>query len=155
MTHDTQTIEQFLGPFIAGYRRGKSAAAVRRIDRIETLLRECMEDAALNRVCDDCREMLALERILDPVGAYERVMEVECLVSILLAFVHAPWLQPDPALQWAQWRFVSAAVSALNRRGLFWSPDMERSLASLVDHVDAALNGGPRRCLPTDGLGGD
>ena len=143
MTHDTQTIDDFLGPFIAGYRRGRSAAAERRIDLIEQRLRDCMEDAGLHRVCDDCAEMLALERILDPVGAYARVMEVECLVDILLAFVHPPWLHPDPAVQRAQWRFVAAAVSALGRAGLWSSPGLDRSLESLVAHVDAALSGRP------------
>lgn len=137
MTHDTDSIEAFLGPFVSGYRRGKSAASVRRIDHVEQLLRDSMEDAALHRVCDDCREMLALERILDPVGAFARVMEVECLPDVLLSFVHAPWLQSDPALQRAQWRFVAAAVAALGRYGLRSSPEMERTLGSLVAHIDA------------------
>ena len=145
MTYDTRTIGDFLGPFIAGYRRGKSAAAQRRIDLIEQRLRDCMEGAGLHRVCDDCAEMLALERILDPVGAYARVMEVECLVDILLAFVHPPWLQREPAMERAQWRFVAAAVSALGRAGLWSSPDLDRSLGSLVAHIDAALYGRPIR----------
>jgi hypothetical protein len=150
MTYDTETIEEFLGPFLAGYRRGKSAAAQRRIDRFEQLLRDCMEDAADNTVCDDCREMLALERILDPVDAFPRVMEIEVLVDVLLAFVHPPWLQGDLATQHAQWRFVAAAVAALGRRGLRSSAGVDRSLASLVAHLDAALAGAGRRALNDD-----
>ena len=140
MTHQTTTIDSFLGPFLAQYRRGKSADAVRRIDYLERLLGDCMEDAALHRVCDDCREMLALERMIDPVGAFPRVMDVECLVDVLLAFVHRPWLRSDPAMQRAQWRLVEAAVVALGEYGVSWSPSLERSLKSLVDHVDYELH---------------
>ena len=140
MTEQTATIDSFLGPFLQGYRRGRSADTLRRIDYLERLLHECMEDAATNRVCDDCREMLALERIIDPVGAFPRVMEVECLPGVLLAFVHRPWLRSDPVMRRAQWKFVEAALDALLEHGLGWSVSVQASLGSLVDHIDWELH---------------
>jgi hypothetical protein len=140
MTQQTATIDSFLGPFLTGYRLGKSADTLRRIDYLERLLSACMEDAASNRVCDDCREMLALERIIDPVGAFPRVMEVECLADVLLAFVHRPWLRSDPVMQRAQWKLVEAAVDALLVLGLDWTPALQASLGSLVDHIDWELH---------------
>jgi hypothetical protein len=140
MTDQKTTIDAFLRPFLSEYRRGRSADSLRRIDALARLLGECMEDVALHRVCDDCRVMLALERMIDPVGAFPRVMAVECLFDVLLAFVHRPWLRSEPVMRRAQWEFVEAAVAALGEHGVWWSPDLERTVASLVDHVDYELH---------------
>lgn len=144
MTKPT-TIEPFLTAVLERYRAGKSPAERDRIDRLDTLLRRCLEEVGTAGSCADCQRLLEAERVFDPVGAFARVMHVESLVYVLVYFVHAPWLRADPQLRDAQWRFVEVLLDAAESTAMPASDQLVDALVTLREHIWWGQNGGRRR----------
>jgi hypothetical protein len=133
------TIDQFLTAFVERHRAGKPAAAVARIDYLDALLRQCLEEDNHWLECPECRSLVALERLVNPVNPFATVISLEKLVTALAYFVHSPWLRSDPAMQAAQWRLVEALLDALEAhpRMDWWGLHETRSM--LRRHIDHGL----------------
>jgi hypothetical protein len=133
------TIDQFLTAFFERHRTGKPAATVARIDYLDTLLRRCLEEDNDWLDCPECRSLVALERLVNPVNPFATVISLEKLVTALAYFVHSPWLRSDPAMQAAQWRLVEALLDALDAhpRMDWWG--LEQTSAVLRGHIDHGL----------------
>ena len=143
MTNHNLTIDEFLTPFVADYGAGKHIVTALRIERLDALLRECVEaqDGAVQ--CAECRALISIEKVFNPDNPVATAMGLEHLVFSLWHFVHSPWLRSDVAMQAEQWRFVRAIVDAVERtprfRELHLSPALERQIAGLRDHVTWGL----------------
>ena len=143
MTDDNLTIDPFLTAFVAAHQAGKPITTALRIERLDELLRECLEEQDATVECVECRAVLAIERVFNPVNPFAASMTLDRLLYALGPFVHAPWLRTDPEMQAEQWRFVRAIVEAVQRTPLFHerfgSPAIARQLAMLDDHVARGL----------------
>jgi hypothetical protein len=143
MTNDTLTIDRFLTPFLAAYSAGKPIVTVLRIERLDILLRECIEAQDHTVQCVDCRAVLAIEKVFNTVNPFATAMGVDRLLYALGAFVHSPWLRSDPLMQAEQWRLVRALVDAVERTPRFaelhLTPDLERQITMLREHVKYGL----------------
>ena len=142
-THD-QTIDQFLTPFIAAHQAGKPITTALRIERLDALLRDCIEDQDQTVACVECRAALSIERVFNEVNPFASVMALDRLLYALGAFVHAPWLRSDPEMQAEQWRLVRAIVDGVLRVPGFeerhMTPELERQITMLREHVTWGLH---------------
>ncbi|WP_411699664.1 hypothetical protein [Conyzicola sp.] len=143
MTNDTLTINQFLTPFVAAYSAGKPLVTVLRIERLDILLRECIEAQDDTVHCVDCRAALAIEKVFNTVNPFATAMAVDRLLYALGPFVHSPWLRSDPLMQAEQWRLVRAIVDAVERTPGFdeihMTPYLARQITMLREHVTYGL----------------
>jgi hypothetical protein len=139
MTHQLATIDPFLTAFFERYRVGKPPAVVARIDYLDTLLRRCLEEDNAWLDCRECRSLVALERLVNPVDPFATVISLENLVTALAYFVHAPWLRSDPAMQAAQWRIVEAMLDDLEDRPDFDWSGLGQTHGMLRAHIHSGL----------------
>lgn len=142
MTNRPVAIDPFLAAFVSAYARGRPAPELARTAYLDALLRRCIEETGPGLLCSDCRTLLELERVFDPTGACARVMRLECLVIVLVHFVHQPWLRSDPLVRIAQWSFVDHLLAAVEATPLPATKEISVALRSLHSHLDRALRGG-------------
>jgi len=144
MTNDNLTIDQFLTPFVVAHQAGRPLATVMRIDRLDRILRQCVEAQEHTVQCVECRAVYLIERAFNPDNPFATAMSVDRLLFALGAFVHAPWLQGDPVMQAEQWRFVRAIVEAVERTPEFddryMTPELARQITMLREHVTWGLH---------------
>jgi len=143
MTDNDLTIDRFLTPFVAAYSAGKPIVTVLRIDRLDTLLRACVEDQDRTVQCVECRAVLSIEKVFNEVNPFAASMTLDRLLYALGFFVHSPWLRSDPEMQAEQWRFVRAIVDAVERTPRFherlMTPNLERQITMLREHITHGL----------------
>jgi hypothetical protein len=143
MTNEPLTIDRFLTPFLAAYGAGKPIVTALRIERLDILLRECIEAQDETVTCVDCRAALAIENVFNSANPFASVMGVDRLLYALGAFVHAPWLRSDPLMQAEQWRLVRAVVDAVERTPRFaelhLTAELARQITMLREHVSYGL----------------
>jgi hypothetical protein len=142
MTTEPIAIDPFLSAFVDSCARKKTAKELGRLAYLDALLRRCIEETGPDLLCPECRAMLDVERVFDPVGACARMMRLDCLALVLVRFVHRPWLRADPVLRLAQWRFVEGLLAELEKTPLPATREFADALASLHSHVDGALRFG-------------
>jgi hypothetical protein len=144
MTTHNQTIDQFLTPFIAAHQAGKPITTALRIERLDALLRACIEDQDQTVTCVECCAALSIERVFNAVNPFATVMGLDRLLYALGTFVHTPWLRSDPEMQAEQWRLVRAIVDAVLRAPGFherhMTPELERQITMLREHVTWGLH---------------
>jgi len=143
MTDNDLTIDRFLTPFVASYTAGKPVVTALRIDRLDTLLRECVEDQDRTVECVECRAVLSIEKVFNAVNPFAASMTLDRLLYALGHYVHSPWLRSDPEMQAEQWRFVRAIVDAVERTPRFherhMTPNLERQITMLREHITYGL----------------
>ena len=139
MTDDTLTIDRFLTPFVTAHQAGKPLVTVMRIDRLDRILRRCIEAQEDSVHCVECRALLLIEKAFNSVDPVASALGVDRLLFALGAFVHSPWLQTDGEMQAEQWVFVRAIVDAVERTPQFeqryLTPEVARQVTMLRDHV--------------------
>jgi hypothetical protein len=144
MTDDNLTIDRFLTPFVVAHQAGKPIVTVMRIDRLDRILRTCIEAQESGMQCVECRAIYLIEKAFNPVNPYATSMNVDLLLYALGAFVHSPWLQRDVEMQAEQWRLVRAIVDAVERTPGFEqrhaTPQLARQITMLRDHVTWGLH---------------
>jgi hypothetical protein len=144
MTDNNLTIDRFLTPFVAAHQAGKPIVTVLRIDRLDRILRRCIEQQERTVECVECRAAYLIEKAFNPDNPFATSMSVDRLLYALGAYVHAPWLQSDPVMQAEQWRFVRAIVDAVERTPGFderhMTPDLARQITMLREHVKYGLH---------------
>jgi len=144
MTDNNLTIDRFLTPFVVAHQAGKPIVTVLRIDRLDRILRRCIEEQESRVQCVDCRAIYLIEKAFNPVNPFATSMSVDRLIYALGEFVHSPWLQDDVEMQAEQWRFVRAIVDAVERTPGFeerhMTPQLERQITMLRDHVRWGLH---------------
>jgi len=144
MTDNDLTIDRFLTPFVADYQSGKPITTALRIERLDMLLRQCVEAQDETVRCVECRAILSLEKVFNPVDPFATSMGVDRLLYALGAFVHSPWLRSDSEMQAEQWRFVRAIVDAVRRTSCFderfMTPELKRQITMLLDHARWGLH---------------
>jgi hypothetical protein len=144
MTNSDLTIDKFLTPFVADFQAGKPITTALRIERLDKLLRECVEAQDGTVQCVECRAILSIEKVFNPIDPFATSMNVDRLLWALGAFVHSPWLRSDPEMQAEQWRFTKAIVDAVQRtprfEERFMTPELARQIAMLRDHVKWGLH---------------
>jgi len=143
MTDDNLTIDRFLTPFVPLHQSGKPLVTVMRIDRLDRILRQCIEAQEDGVHCLECRALLLIEKAFNSVNPVASALSVDRLLFALGAYVHSPWLQSDVAMQAEQWRFVRAIVDAVERTPEFdqryMTPQLERQIVMLREHVSWGL----------------
>lgn len=144
MTNSNLTIDQFLTPFVVAHQAGKPIVTVLRIDRLDRILRRCLEAQEHTVQCVECRAVYLIEKAFNPDNPFAASMGVERLLYALGAFVHSPWLQSEIEMQAEQWRFVRAVVDAVERTPDFeerhLTPDLARQITMLREHVKYGLH---------------
>lgn len=145
MTTEPLAIDPFLTAFVTSYARGRAAPQLARIAYLDALLRRCVEETGPSLLCPECRIMLDVERVFDPTGACARIMRLDCLVLVLVTFIHRPWLRAEPVLRTAQWHFVDRLLGELEKTPLPASAQIRDALSALHGHVDGALRFGRPR----------
>jgi hypothetical protein len=139
MNTEPQLIDPFLTDFVQRYSYRKQGAARARVRYLDRLLRWFLEETSRTLSCEHCQSLLDAERVLNPVGAYARVMDVDALMRRLLVFVHPPWLLTDPTMQVTQWKFVEALTNVAQEGTLCPCPDCAAAVANLRAHIDIKL----------------
>lgn len=140
MNTEPRLIDPFLTDFVQRYSYRKQGAARARIRYLDRLLRWFLEETSAKVDCSHCQSLLEAERVLDPVGAFARVMDVDDLVFRLIHFVHAPWLQADRSMELAQWKFVEALLAAADGYRTCRCDDCEIRILDLRRHIDVTLH---------------
>lgn len=139
MTQEPELIDPFLAEFVDRYRRSSELSIRGRIDYLDKLLRRYLDEASIDYPCPFCRVLLDAERLLDPEGAFTRVMNLEDLVFMLSGFIHRPWLRDDPLMQRAQWKFVEALLIAIQAAPMHECEDLNKRYVHLWQHINWAL----------------
>jgi len=139
MTQRPQIIDPFLANFVERYRESSPPSARGSVDYLDKLLRRYLDEASRDYPCAFCRVLLEAERLLDPEGAFTRVMDLEDLVFMLSDFIHRPWLRDNPLMQRAQWRFVEALLIAIQSQPMPECDDLNVRYVHLWQHINWAL----------------
>jgi hypothetical protein len=113
MKNSSPTIDDVIRPFFAARSEEVSGVKRRRIQRVEALLREYLESEVVQRLCENCQRLVAVERQFDPEGAVCRIIHADILIFALPRFLLPGWLQDDPLLQRAQLTELEALIGHL------------------------------------------
>ncbi|TFC48893.1 hypothetical protein E3T24_12550 [Cryobacterium sp. TmT2-59] len=118
MTPSVPTIDDILGHVIHAERERATGVKRRRIDLVESLLRECLETDGERILVEPDRVLLAAERQFEPDGAFTRTMHAEDLLFVLPLFLTSPWLRPNHLEQRVQLDLAEILATAVMRSGL-------------------------------------
>jgi hypothetical protein len=139
MTQRPQIIDPFLADFVDRYRQASELSDRGSVDYLDKLLRRYLDEMSETYPCPFCRVLLEAERLLDPKGAFTRVMDLEDLVFMLSGFIHRPWLRENPMMQRAQWRFVEALLIAIQAQPMLECEELNVRYVHLWQHINWAL----------------
>ena len=113
MTTSQPTIDEILRPFFDRRLEGTTGIKRQRIERVEQLLRTCLEAEGEQILVERDRTILAAERAFQAEGAFARTMRADDLAYVLPIFLEPPWLQPDRLLQRVQLHLADALTGHL------------------------------------------
>ncbi|MDH2444585.1 hypothetical protein QDR37_11575 [Amnibacterium sp. CER49] len=129
-----RNVDQVLTEFFAVRRRGCAGPRLERVERVETVLRDCVEQAAEAVLDDGELALLDAERQFRPTGAAARVLAPAVLLEFLPLVLDDPrWRPEDPG----ELRVHVLTVGALVRHLLAEVQDPE---PCVVHTVGAALD---------------
>jgi hypothetical protein len=115
---ETPAADQVLRHFLTVSAQGKQARTVARYRRIDTHLRQFLEIEGPRFLEPPQERLLALERDVDPDGAFCRLFYAEDMVFALPAFLREPWLVPEAGDRRTQISQVSRLVHWICSHGL-------------------------------------
>lgn len=97
---------------------GKIGLRRRRIETAAAHLERYLETEGPERLTDQDRSIVEMERQFDPDGALLRAMSADSLVLALPDFLGEPWLLPDRIDRAVQVRYASALADVVTRNRL-------------------------------------
>jgi hypothetical protein len=136
------SIDEILIAFFSREQAGTSGIRSERLQRVEQVLRDCLEtdcDAVLD---GGGASLLAAERVLEPRGAFARSMRADDLAFALVVLLEDRWLPTDPMDRRLQVRIALRIVDFLIERRLIDERDLACPLIELkvqASRVRAAL----------------
>lgn len=141
MTAQRLTINDLIRPFFDTMLVGSSGIKHSRIERVEALLRECLEVTGERVLVDRDRGVLAAEQQFNRVDAFARTMHADDLIYVLTTFLEPPWLQADPLLQKVQLTITERLTATILHDRLVVYSDL---VCPLMD-IGASLENARRR----------
>jgi hypothetical protein len=136
------SIDEILTAFFAREHAATSGVRSRRLERMERILRSCLETDCDQVLDDGGASLLAAERVLEPEGAFARSMRADDLVFALVVLLDDRWLVDDAADRRLQVRLALRLVDFLLERRLIDERDLACPLIELkvrVSQVRAAM----------------
>lgn len=133
MTNPRASIDQILTQFFAI--RPATGAGLKRLRFLDPLLRRYLETEGSRTLTTPLLAELAIERGVEPAGAFARIMNADDLIYTLPGFLEPPWLQENLLLRKAQIDLVAGLAALVTSRYL--GPD---DFACALMEVDATLS---------------
>lgn len=131
-------VDEILTEFFSVQLEGESGLRQRRIERLESVLREFLETEGPHILIDQDSVLLAAEREFRHDGAFARTMHAGDIIFALPTFVAAPWLHGDRADQRTQVQLAEDLARFILEFDLIDRHEMVSALWDLRSVIDTA-----------------